>query len=34
MPETLTVTAHVGVTQLAGNIGAEITGVDTGVPLS
>jgi alpha-ketoglutarate-dependent taurine dioxygenase len=28
------VTAHVGVTQLAGNIGAEITGVDTGVPLS
>ena len=34
MPETLTVTAHVGVTQLAGNIGAEITGVDSGVPLS
>ena len=33
MPETLSATTRVGVTRLAGNIGAEITGVDTGVPL-
>jgi len=31
MPETLSATTRVEVTQLAGNIGAEITGVDTGV---
>jgi alpha-ketoglutarate-dependent sulfate ester dioxygenase len=34
MPETLTTATHVDVTPLAGHIGAEITGVDTGVPLS
>ena len=34
MPETLTATTHAGVTRLAGEIGAEITGVDTGTPLS
>src|SRR2546429_9600013 len=34
MPETLTATTHVGVTRLAGQIGAEITGADTGTPLS
>jgi alpha-ketoglutarate-dependent sulfate ester dioxygenase len=34
MPETLTATTHVGVTRLAGHIGAEITGADTGTPLS
>jgi taurine dioxygenase len=34
MPETLTATTHVGITRLAGQIGAEITGVDTGTPLS
>ncbi len=34
MPETLTTTTRVDVTPLAGHIGAEITGVDTGVPLS
>jgi alpha-ketoglutarate-dependent taurine dioxygenase len=33
MPETLTTATHVKVTQLAGHIGAEITGVDTGTPL-
>jgi alpha-ketoglutarate-dependent taurine dioxygenase len=33
MPETLTTATHVEVTQLAGHIGAEITGVDTGTPL-
>jgi alpha-ketoglutarate-dependent sulfate ester dioxygenase len=33
MAETLTLPARVEVTQLAGNIGAEITGVDTGLPL-
>src|ERR1700761_7351220 len=33
MSHTLTAT-HVGVTRLAGHIGAEITGVDTGTPLS
>src|SRR5690242_17106846 len=34
MPETLTATTHVGITRLAGHIGAEITGADTGTPLS
>ena len=34
MTETLTATTHVGVTRLAGHIGAEISGVDTGAPLS
>jgi alpha-ketoglutarate-dependent sulfate ester dioxygenase len=34
MPETLTTATHVDVIPLAGNIGAEITGVDTGAPLS
>src|SRR6201981_3256551 len=34
MPETLTATTHVGVTRLAGQIGAEITGADTGTQLS
>jgi alpha-ketoglutarate-dependent taurine dioxygenase len=34
MPETLTATTHVAVTRLAGQIGAEITGADTGTPLS
>ena len=34
MPETLTATTHVEVTRLAGQIGAEITGADTGTPLS
>ena len=34
MPETLTATTHAGVTRLAGQICAEITGVDTGTPLS
>ena len=34
MPETLTATTHVGATKLAGHIGAEITGADTGTPLS
>jgi alpha-ketoglutarate-dependent sulfate ester dioxygenase len=34
MPETLATATHVDVTPLAGHIGAEITGVDTGVPLS
>jgi len=34
MPETLTATTHVGITRLAGQIGAEITGADTGTPLS
>src|SRR5580704_16567593 len=34
MPETLTAPAHVEVTRLAGQIGAEITGADTGTPLS
>ncbi len=34
MPETLTTTTRVDVTPLAGHIGAEITSVDTGVPLS
>jgi hypothetical protein len=29
MPETLTATTHVGITRLAGQIGAEITGADT-----
>jgi taurine dioxygenase len=33
MPETITAT-RVGVTQLAGNIGAEITGADAGLPLA
>jgi alpha-ketoglutarate-dependent sulfate ester dioxygenase len=33
MPETLSTTTRVEVTRLAGNIGAEITGVDAGVPL-
>jgi taurine dioxygenase len=33
MPETLSATTRVGVTRLAGNIGAEITGVDTGAAL-
>jgi alpha-ketoglutarate-dependent sulfate ester dioxygenase len=32
MPETLTTARHVDVIPLAGNIGAEITGVDTGEP--
>jgi alpha-ketoglutarate-dependent taurine dioxygenase len=34
MTEALTATTRIGVIQLAGNIGAEITGVDTGVPLN
>jgi alpha-ketoglutarate-dependent sulfate ester dioxygenase len=34
MPETLTTATHVDVIPLAGHIGAEITGVDTGQPLS
>jgi len=34
MPETLATATHAGVTPLAGHIGAEITGVDTGQPLS
>src|ERR1700745_3745748 len=34
MPETLTATTHVGITRLADQIGAEITGADTGTPLS
>ena len=34
MPETLTATTHVSVTRLAGHIGAEISGVDSGAPLS
>ena len=34
MPETLTTTTRLGVTQLAGNIGAEITGADSGTPLT
>jgi alpha-ketoglutarate-dependent sulfate ester dioxygenase len=34
MPETLATVTHADVTPLAGHIGAEITGVDTGVPLS
>ena len=34
MPETLITATHVDVTPLAGHIGAEITGVDTGVPPS
>ena len=34
MSETLNATTHVEVTRLAGHIGAEITGVDTGTPLS
>ena len=34
MPETLTATTHVGAAKLAGHIGAEITGADTGTPLS
>ena len=34
MPETLTATTHVGITRLAGQIGAEITGADAGTPLS
>ena len=34
MPETLTATTHVEVTRLAGQIGAEINGADTGTPLS
>ena len=34
MSETLTVSTHVEVTRLAGHIGAEITGADTGTPLS
>jgi len=34
MPETLTTTTRVDVIPLAGHIGAEITGVDTGVPPS
>ena len=29
MPETLTATTHVGITRLAGQIGAEITGAGT-----
>jgi alpha-ketoglutarate-dependent taurine dioxygenase len=33
MTEALTDTQRVTVTQLAGSIGAEITGVDTGAPL-
>jgi alpha-ketoglutarate-dependent sulfate ester dioxygenase len=33
LSETLSATTRVEVTQLAGNIGAEITGVDTGIPL-
>jgi alpha-ketoglutarate-dependent taurine dioxygenase len=33
MPETLSATTRVEVIRLAGNIGAEIAGVDTGVPL-
>jgi alpha-ketoglutarate-dependent sulfate ester dioxygenase len=33
MPETLTTATHVDVIPLAGHIGAEITGVDTGQPL-
>jgi alpha-ketoglutarate-dependent taurine dioxygenase len=33
MPKILTTTTRIGVTQLAGHIGAEITGVDTGIPL-
>jgi len=34
MPETLITSTHVDVIPLAGNIGAEIAGVDTGGPLS
>ncbi len=34
MPETLATATHVDVTPVAGHIGAEITGVDTGAPLS
>ena len=34
MPETLTAPTHVEITRLAGHIGAEITGADTGAPLS
>jgi alpha-ketoglutarate-dependent sulfate ester dioxygenase len=34
MPETLATATHADVTPLAGHIGAEITGVDTGAPLS
>jgi alpha-ketoglutarate-dependent sulfate ester dioxygenase len=34
MPETLATATHVDVIPLAGHIGAEITGVDTGQPLS
>ena len=34
MPETLTATTHVSVTRLAGHIGAEISGADSGAPLS
>jgi alpha-ketoglutarate-dependent taurine dioxygenase len=34
MTETITTTARAGVVPLAGNIGAEITGADTGEPLS
>jgi alpha-ketoglutarate-dependent sulfate ester dioxygenase len=34
MPETLTTTARAAVSQLAGHIGAEITGIDTGEPLA
>jgi alpha-ketoglutarate-dependent sulfate ester dioxygenase len=34
MPATLTATTHVEITRLAGQIGAEITGADTGTPLN
>ena len=34
MPETLATATHVDVIPLAGHIGAEITGVDTGAPPS
>ena len=34
MPETLATAAHVDVTPLAGHVGAQISGVDTGVPVS
>jgi len=34
MTETISTTTHIGITSLAGNIGAEISGVDTGDVLS
>ncbi len=34
MTETISTKAHAGVIRLAGNIGAEITGIDTGDALS